>query len=153
MVILYLQSLIEELNFERELLFNLFNSVIIIWADDLFVKSVKKEALDLWSWISYDFELITPDDKIIKKEMKNIPLIEKPGVSEERKLRIQDLENSYKSLMLKDSDKTRVIKDKINILKSLGREYLELNNFRESVDNLSIAVSLSDKLSLNGIIG
>ena len=152
MVILSLQSLIEELNFERELLFNLFNSVIIIWADDLFVKSVKKEALDLWSWISYDF-MIIPDDKIIKKEMKNIPLIEKPGVSEERKLRIQDLENSYKSLMLKDSDKTRVIKDKINILKSLGREYLELNNFRESVDNLSIAVSLSDKLSLNGIIG
>ncbi|KPA09029.1 Toll-Interleukin receptor domain protein [Candidatus Magnetomorum sp. HK-1] len=49
-------SLIAELNFEREILFQRFPFITIIWTDSYTVSKLKKEAKDLWDWISYYFE-------------------------------------------------------------------------------------------------
>ncbi len=49
-------SLIAELNFEREMLFQRFPFITIVWTDSYTVGKLKKEAKDLWDWISYYFE-------------------------------------------------------------------------------------------------
>lgn len=59
-------SLIAELNFEREILFQRFPFITIIWTDSYTVSKLKKEAKDLWDWISYYFEFKT-DKKALKK--------------------------------------------------------------------------------------
>jgi len=56
-------SLIPELNFEREILFQRYPFVIIIWTDSYTVNTLKKEAKDLWDWISYHFQFKIDDDQ------------------------------------------------------------------------------------------
>ncbi len=62
-------SLIKELNFEREILFQAHPFIIIIWTDLYTVNQFKKKAKDLWDWISYAFEFRTQDDKKLSGEI------------------------------------------------------------------------------------
>lgn len=55
-------SLISELNFEREILFQRYPFIIIVWTDSYTINVLQKEAKDLWDWILYHFEFQTDED-------------------------------------------------------------------------------------------
>jgi len=66
-------SLIPALNFEREILFQRYPFVIIIWTDSYTINTLKKEAKDLWDWISYHFEFETDNVDQFKSSIPNSP--------------------------------------------------------------------------------
>ncbi|MBT9544766.1 MAG: tetratricopeptide repeat protein [Candidatus Sericytochromatia bacterium] len=142
-------TLVAQLNFERETLFRDFPFTTIIWTDPHFLDVLKRQAPDLWSWLVYvyEFESETPAVSESVQPQAYPELV--PGLTPERQARIANLESKYAQLNLKEA-KERVLREKLNLQKLLGREYAEVHDYEKSIKAYRIAQSLLEQLKDDG---
>ncbi len=143
-------TLLSELNFERDVLFQQFPFVTILWTDFSTVRRLKTEARDLWDWISYYYEFDwNPSKRSGKLEGLSpdggfLPAAEKsPEEISERIRRIEDLHRKYEIVPLAPNLKEREIREKINIQKLLAKEYIALEDYSNAEKAFRIALALS----------
>jgi hypothetical protein len=65
-------AFIRQMNFERDVLFQNFPFIIIIWTDEYTIDKLKKEAKDFWDWVSYCFEFKIEDENDILKSSNQV---------------------------------------------------------------------------------
>lgn len=136
-----------QLNLERELLFRNVPYIIIIWADHFFFQTLQRESPDLWSWVVYRFrfeglEVVNPENA------PPLPPERLPqrGNIAERLQRIQELETTYNQLNLNTSDKKRLLKDKVTILKLLAEEYTEAFYYDKAQIAYENAIAIAERI-------
>lgn len=136
-----------QLNLERELLFRRVPYLIVLWGDADFFRTVQREAPDFWHWVTYRFRF---EDRTARPVAALPPLpperLPGPGNVAERQARIAELRERYDYLALDDSDKKRLLKDKIDILTLLGAEYKEAFMYREASEAYHIAIALQERM-------
>lgn len=139
-------SLVAQLNFERELLFRQ-PYILVLWISKSFYAELRKKAPDLMHWISkrfvFDSEVLGPEaaEEIIKKGEVRLR-----GKTPQRSGRISELEQTWEKLCLDHTDKERLVKDKINLLLVLGKEYRKAFDFEKSEEALQKAMALSKRI-------
>lgn len=150
-------ELINELNFERELLFSSVPYITILWCNQSFFNILQKEAPDLWSWITYRFNFCGESEN---KSLINFPLLHVPdidknyefdyeeGLTEEREKRIIEYTRTLQNLSLDTNDYKRSAEDKANLRILLGIEYLQINDYNKSQTNLLEAQAIAEKNEL-----
>jgi tetratricopeptide (TPR) repeat protein len=140
----------EEMNFERELLFNGFPFITIIWSTKYFYSQLFKRAPDLVNWLVNYFEF-SPEGEA------DSPIVELPyteqipvrGATSERKERIEQLTYLLQRLDRENPDQQKIIKEKISAFLLLGKEYLEIYHWDKSVEVLEIAIVLAEQIGDN----
>ena len=139
--------LIAQLNLERELLFRSVPYLIVLWSDADFFRTLQREAPDFWHWVTYRFRFEDYTARPVA-EMPPLPLERLPsrGNVAERQARIRELQERYDRLALDDSDKKRLLKDKIDILSLLGDEYSEAFMYEEAENAYNNAIALQERL-------
>ena len=136
-----------QLNLERELLFRSVPYLIVLWGDADFFRTLQREAPDFWHWVTYRFRFEDHTARPVA-EMPPLPPERLPGQGNvpERQARIAELQERYDHLALDDSDKQRLLKDKIDILSLLGAEYTEAFLYAEAEDAYKKAIALQERL-------
>lgn len=136
-----------QLNLERELLFRNVPYIIIIWADHFFFQTLQRESPDLWSWVVYRFRF-EGAEAVDPENAPPLPPERLPqrGNIAERQKRIQELETTYNQLNLDTSDKKRLLKDKVTILKLLGEEYAEAFQYDEAQTSYENAIAIAERM-------
>lgn len=140
-------QLTAQLNLERELLFRNVPYIIIIWADHLFFQTLQRESPDLWSWVVYRFRF-EGSDAIDPEKAPPIPPERLPqrGNIAERQQRIDELKATYNHLNLNTSDKKRLLKDKVSILKLLAQEHAEAFQYDDAQVAYESAIAIADRM-------
>ena len=142
-------TLVAQLNFERETLFRDFPFTTLIWTDPHFLDVLKRQAPDLWSWLVYVYEFESETPAVSEPiQPQSYPELQ-PGLSPERQARIANLEAKYTQLNLKEA-KERVLREKLNLQKLLGREYAEVHDYEKSIKAYRTAQSLLEQLKDDG---
>ena len=136
-----------QLNLERELLFRSVPYLIVLWGDADFFRTLQREAPDFWHWVTYRFRFEDHTARPVA-EMPPLPPERLPGSGNvpERQTRIAELQERYDHLALDDSDKKRLLKDKIDILSLLGEEYTEAFLYNEAEEVYKNAIALQERL-------
>ena len=136
-----------QLNLERELLFRNVPYVIVIWADHYFFQTLQRESPDLWSWVVYRFRF-EGTNAIDPENLPPLPPERLPqrGNIAERQQRIEELEATYNRLNLDTSDKKRLLKDKVSILKLLAEEYTEAFRYDEAQKTYEDAIAIAERM-------
>lgn len=138
----------QELNFERELLFNSFPFVTVIWSSKYFYREIFKNAPDLANWLINYFEFYG--------EGKEAPISEVPikealpyrGATRERKERIEQLKTLVGKLDREAQDQEKYLREKMDALVLLGEEYVETYQWSKAEKAYQEALALSDRLAL-----
>lgn len=139
-------ALLPQLNFEREQLFKQ-PQILVLWMSKSFYIELRKKAPDLMHWLSNRFVFDDDSSSLdIVEETNNKGEIKERGRIVKRTHRIKELEASWEKLCLDHEDKERLIRDKINILILLGKEYREAFDFSNSEVVLKKALALSEKV-------
>ena len=136
-----------QLNLERELLFRNVPYIIIIWADHFFFQTLQRESPDLWSWVVYRFRF-EGTDAVDPENAPPLPperLLQRGNITE-RKQRIQELETTYNQLNLDTSDKKRLLKDKVTILKLLAEEYTQAFQYDKAQTVYKDAIAIAGRM-------
>lgn len=139
--------LIAQLNLERELLFRSVPYLIVLWSDADFFRTLQREAPDFWHWVTYRFRFEDHTARPVA-ELPPLPPERLPsrGNVAERQARIKELQDRYDHLALDDSDKKRLLKDKIDILSLLGEEYVEAFLYDEAEESFEKAIALHERM-------
>ncbi|MCP4351902.1 MAG: tetratricopeptide repeat protein [Desulfobacterales bacterium] len=142
-------ALIPELNFEREILFRRFPFITVLWSDAYFVRKLRKDAKDLWDWITYYFEFkeIHENKPNITEYVRVHPLSKEHHPEKIR--RILHLQTKYDKLKTDDSLRERTVREKITIQKLLGHEYAELNDYEKAIQSYKTALALSHQIQVS----
>lgn len=136
-----------QLNLERELLFRNVPYIIVIWADHLFFQTLQRESPDLWSWVVYRFRF-EGRNAVDPENTPPIPSERLPqrGNIAERQQRINELKTTYNHLDLDTSDKKRLLKDKVAILKLLAQEHTEAFQYDDAQAAYESAIAIADRM-------
>jgi len=141
-------SLVAQLNFERELIFNQ-PYIILLWVSESFDRELQKNAPDLMHWMSKRFVFNTGGSndltKVEEPAMEYITMKSEGSLSKKRQ-RIRQLEETWEKLILYPGDQPRLIKDKINLLLLLGKEYGALGDLDKAEEALSNAITMDNRL-------
>jgi tetratricopeptide (TPR) repeat protein len=142
-------SLVAQLNFERELIFNQ-PYIILLWISEGFDKELQKKAPDLMHWMSkrFVFEENGPDGLEVAEAAIEYGTVRKRGKIPERLERIRQLEETWEKLCLHNTDKARLVKDKINLLRLLGKEYAAAFEFQKAEEAFEKALALNTKIQV-----
>jgi len=139
-------ALVSQLNFERELLFKQ-QQILILWTNKSFYSELKKKAPDLMHWLSkrfvFDEDNLSPE---VAEAAYQKGKLQNKGKTRERTQRISELEATWEKLCLDHNNKERLLKDKINILLLLGKEYREAFDFAGSEEALKKALGISERI-------
>ncbi len=139
-------SLVAQLNFERELLFKQPH-LLVLWISRSFYDTLRRQAPDLMHWLSNRF--IFADDNATP-EMAEAAVaqgsIRKRGNIPQRTSRIAELKALYEKLAFDHNDTERLVKDKINLLILLGKEYCTAFDFEHSEEALKKALHISERI-------
>ena len=140
-------SLIAQLNFERELIFNQ-PYIILLWTSQGFDRELQRKAPDLMHWMSkrFVFEEEGPDGMEVAEAAIEYGEVQKKGKIPERQERIRQLEETWEKLCLHNKDQARLIKDKINLLRLLGKEYGAAFDLPKAEDAFQKAIALNKKI-------
>lgn len=139
-------DLIAQLNFERELLFGQ-PYIIVLWISTGFDKELQKKAPDLMHWLSKRFVFEAEPERLeVAEEAIRYGTIKKQGKIQERIERISHLQETWEKLSLHHEDQERIIKDKIQLLLLLGKEYRASFDFIAAEDALKRALVLNDRI-------
>ncbi|MFA6008984.1 MAG: tetratricopeptide repeat protein [Desulfobacteraceae bacterium] len=133
--------LIQELNLERENLFHEFPCCLIIWTTSHFTEKLKKQAPDLWDWITYSYRFEGSEVMTVSHEAFRLPEL-RAGLTDERKRRIMELEERLNDMPLKGDTTERVARSKLAVYKALGEEYEAAFSFEESIRYYSAALAV-----------
>jgi tetratricopeptide (TPR) repeat protein len=139
--------LVAQLNFERELIFNQ-PYIILLWVSEGFDKEVQKKAPDLMHWMSkrFVFKDGGPDGMTVAEEAVEYGVVRKKGKVKERLERIAQLEETWERLCLYNKDQARLVRDKINLLRLLGKEYAAAFMYDKAEDAFLKAIALDHKI-------
>lgn len=140
-------SLVAQLNFERELIFNQ-PYIILLWISEGFDKELQKKAPDLMHWMSkrFVFEENGPDGMEVAEAAIGYGTVRKQGKIPERLERIRQLEETWEKLCLHNADRARLVKDKINLLRLLGKEYASAFEFQKAEEAFQKALAMNAKI-------
>lgn len=140
-------SLVAQLNFERELIFNQ-PYIILLWVSEGFDQELRRKAPDLMHWMSkrFVFEENGSDGMEVAEAAIEYGQVRKPGKTPERVERIRQLEETWEKLCLHSKDQVRLIKDKINLLRLMGKEYAAAFEFSKAEEAFMKAVALNNKI-------
>jgi len=140
-------SLVAQLNFERELIFRQ-PYIILLWVNEGFDRELRKKAPDLMHWMSKRF--VFDEDKAdgfeVAEEAISYGVVKKKGKIPERQERIRQLEETWGKLCWHHEDQARLIKDKINLLLLLGKEYGAAFEFEKAEEAFKKASTLNDRI-------
>lgn len=141
------EQLAAQLNLERELLFRNVPYITIIWADAYFFRKLQRLAPDLWHWVTYKFRFNDPTGQPVA-QLPPLPpeRLEQKGDIEARRARIRDLEERYSHLDLSDSDKLRLLRDKLNTKSLLADEYTEAFEYPKAIAAYRDALGLEEQI-------
>ena len=141
-------SLVAQLNFERELIFNQ-PYIILLWISEGFDRELQRKAPDLMHWMSKRFVFKEEgfDGMTVAEEAVEYETVRKPGKIKERLDRIAQLEETWEKLCIYNKDLKRLVKDKINLLRLLGKEYAAAFMFEKAEDAFQKALALDKKIS------
>ncbi|QTA81978.1 Tetratricopeptide repeat-containing protein [Desulfonema limicola] len=139
--------LISELNYEREILFRKYPFITIIWSDSSIVDKLKKEANDFWDWVSYHFDFKGNDKDRIEFVEDMQPVSRLKECPPEKMQRIQNLEAKLKNL--ENVSTERDVREKLNTVKLLAREYKELRDYENLIFYLQKALALSQNIQVS----
>jgi tetratricopeptide (TPR) repeat protein len=119
-----------------------------LWIGEDFDKELQKKAPDLMHWMSkrFVFEGNGSDGMEVAEAAFEYETVRKPGKIPERLERIRQLEETWEKLCLHNADKARLIKDKINLLRLLGKEYTAVSEFYKAEEAFEKALALNDKI-------
>jgi len=136
-----------QLNLERELLFRSVPYLIVLWGDADFFRTLQREAPDFCHWVTYRFRFEDHTARPVA-ELPPLPPERLPGSGNvpKRQARIAELKERYDRLALDDSDKKRLLRDKIDILSLLGAEYKEAFMYDEAEEAYKSAIALQERL-------
>jgi tetratricopeptide (TPR) repeat protein len=135
-----------QFNLERELLFRRVPYLIVLWGDADFFRTLQREAPDFWHWATYRFRFEDHEARLVA-ELPPLPeFLPERGNVVERQARIAELRERYDHLALDDSDKKRLLKDKIDILTLLGAEYHEAFSYPEAAKAYQTAIVLQERM-------
>ena len=138
-----------QLNLERELLFRRVPYLIVLWGDADFFRTLQREAPDFWHWATYRFRFEDHEARLVA-ELPPLPeFLPERGNVIKRQSRIAELRERYDHLALDDSDKKRLLKDKIDILSLLGAEYHEAFSYPEAAEAYQTAIVLQERMQAN----
>jgi tetratricopeptide (TPR) repeat protein len=141
------ENLAAQLNLERELLFRGVPYITVIWADAYFFRKLQNLAPDLWHWVTYKFRF---EDPTVTAPEQQVPLpaavLSQKGNIGERQARIQSLEERYAHLNLDESNKIRLLRDKVSTLSLLAGEYMEAFEFGKAIEAYETAIALETQL-------
>jgi len=142
------EQLAAQLNLERELLFRNVPYITIIWADAYFFRKLQRLAPDLWHWVTYKFRFDDPTGQPVA-QLPPLPpeRLEQQGNIEARRARIRELEERYSHLDLSESDKLRLLRDKLNTKSLLADEYVEAFDYPKAVAAYRDALGLEDQIN------
>jgi tetratricopeptide (TPR) repeat protein len=142
-------SLVAQLNFERELIFNQ-PYIILLWISEGFDKELQKKAPDLMHWMSkrFVFEETGSDGMEVAEAAIEYGAVRKKGKIPERLERIRQLEETWENLCLYNEDRERLIRDKINLLRLLGKEYAAAFDLSKAEEAFRKAIMLNKKTSV-----
>ncbi|HEX9511432.1 MAG TPA: tetratricopeptide repeat protein [Puia sp.] len=140
-------SLVAQLNFERELIFNQ-PYIVLLWVSEGFDRELQKKAPDLMHWMSkrFVFEGKGPDGMEVAEAAIEYGQVRKKGKTEERQERIRQLEDTWAKLCLHSENQARLVKDKINLLRLMGKEYADAFEFQKAEDAFKKAIALNNKI-------
>ncbi|HEY4111692.1 tetratricopeptide repeat protein [Puia sp.] len=140
-------SLVAQLNFERELIFNQ-PYIILLWISEGFDRELQRKAPDLMHWMSkrFVFQDDNPDGLTVAEEAIAYGSLRKRGKIKERLDRIAQLEETWERLCLYNEDKARLIRDKINLLLLLGKEYGAAFDLEKAEEALKKAIALDARV-------
>ena len=140
-------SLVAQLNFERELIFNQ-PYIILLWVSEGFDRELRHKAPDLMHWMSkrFVFEEKGSDGMEVAEAAIEYGTVKKQGKIPERLERIRQLEETWDKLCLHNNDKARLIKDKISLLRLLGKEYAAAFEFQKAEAAFEKARALNGKI-------
>jgi len=143
-------EMIAELNFEREIVFREFPFITIFWLDAAGVENVRKGAPDFWDWLTYHFVFKEKPETNRGRVNIEIPTIvpEVEGTIIPKTGRILDLNQKLDTLK-KESPNERSFREQLSILKLLGREYLNLQNYENAVSSFEQALEIGGRVSLS----
>lgn len=141
------EQLAAQLNLERELLFRNVPYITLIWVDAYFFRKLQRLAPDLWHWVTYKFRFDDPTGQPVAQlpPLPPEPLAQKGDV-EARRGRIHELEERYNHLDLNDSDKLRLLRDKLNTLSLLADEYVEVFEYPKAIKAYRDVLGLEEQL-------
>jgi len=139
--------LVAQMNFERELLFNQ-PYLVLLWVSEGFDRELRRKAPDLMQWMSkrFVFEEKGPDGMEVAEEAVMYGPVRKKGKVPERLERIRQLEETWEKLTLHSKDQTRLVKDKIDLLLLMGKEYAAAFEFGKAEAAFEKAITLNNKI-------
>jgi tetratricopeptide (TPR) repeat protein len=142
-------SLVAQLNFERELIFNQ-PYIILLWVSEGFDHELQRKAPDLMHWMSkrFVFKEEGPDGLEVAETAIAYGPMRKKGKIKERLERVSQLEETWEKLCFYNEDKTRLVRDKINLLILMAREYGEVFEYGKAEEALQKAIALDQKVRL-----
>ena len=140
-------SLVAQLNFERELIFNQ-PYIVLLWVGEGFDRELQRKAPDLMHWMSkrFVFKDEGPDGMTVAEEAIEYGTVRKKGNIPERLERIAQLEETWERLCLYNEDRARLIRDKINLLRLLGKEYAATFMYAKAEEAFLKAIALDHKI-------
>ena len=139
-------KMLDQLNFERELLFRDFPFIILVWLDKAHKQTFAREAPDLWDWITYIFEFKTPEsERVYEGTAYSAPI---PNSTPEIFERIQDYQNRLKKLDTNQST-SRLLRDQEIIYNFLAKEYLEAGLYENALQYFQLALDTVQKTDSN----
>lgn len=141
--------LLEELNFERETLFQDYPFISFLWVNPFFYKELFWKAGDLMSWVFDRYEFTDESPEGVTNEIPYKETLQGRGAIAERTERIKELGNLLERLDEENPDQQKVMLEKANACLLLGREYMEAFGWREAEEYLFKAKYLIGKTNMN----
>ena len=141
-------GLIAQLNFEREVIFRKPNYITILWGDHDFFLQIQRQAPDLWSWVT-NFFVFKQDEEYHEKALspEPSPIPAKLPIREEY---IKSLTDKLDHLPLNDTDKGRVMRERLNLYSLLADEYAKYFDYDNAKKYYENAIGLSERLNITG---
>ncbi|MDX2304826.1 MAG: tetratricopeptide repeat protein [Microscillaceae bacterium] len=141
--------MLDQLNFERELLFRDLPYIVLVWLDKSTSITFHRKAPDLWDWITYIFEFKTPEEeKIYHGEAYSAPLSEKKEVDPQVLELIEYLKGRLEKVDPNQPEK-RVWKDQSTIRYLLAEQLVKAARYREALENLLWVLPHVENLNAN----
>ena len=140
-------ELVAQLNFEREPIFNQ-PYIILLWVSEGFDKELQRKAPDLMHLMSkrFVFKDEDSDSMTVAEEAIEYGVVRKKGKIKERLERIAQLEETWARLCLYNRDQARLVRDKINLLRLLGKEYAAAFMYSKAEEAFLKAIALDRKI-------
>lgn len=139
--------LLAQLNFERELIFHQ-PYIVVLWVSESFDRELQRRAPDLMQWMSkrFVFEERGSDGMEVAEAEIQYGTVQKKGRISERLERIRQLQEAWEKLYHDNRDQVRVVKDKIELLLLLGKEYAAAFEYDQAETAFKKAIALNSKI-------